>query len=66
LGAVFESKSSGAAAPHVFVRSGEVWERREVQLGLASNTAVSVRSGLQPGDVVAAELPPSEIKKEQG
>ncbi len=47
-------------APGVFVYSGGAWVRREIEIGLASNIAVAVRSGLRPGEVVAAERPPQE------
>lgn len=33
------------------------WEKRTVELGLASNTEVAVQSGLKAGDKLAAELP---------
>ncbi|MGH9629087.1 MAG: efflux RND transporter periplasmic adaptor subunit [Bryobacteraceae bacterium] len=56
LGAVFRDGPS--AVPYAFVRKGSDWERREVELGLANNVAVSIRSGLRPGEVVAAEPPP--------
>lgn len=48
--------------PFVFVRAGGGWERREVELGLANNTAAVIRRGLEPGDVIAAERPPEEKK----
>jgi hypothetical protein len=35
------------------------WERRQIELGLASFTHVAVRAGLKPGDVVAVDKPPS-------
>jgi Cu(I)/Ag(I) efflux system membrane fusion protein len=35
------------------------WERRQIELGLASLTHVAVRAGLKPGDVVAVDKPPS-------
>jgi multidrug resistance efflux pump len=44
--------------PFALVRSSGGWERREVELGPRNNTAAAVRSGLRPGEVVAAEWPP--------
>jgi multidrug resistance efflux pump len=62
VAAVF--KDTAADAPYVFVRNGNTWEQREVQLGIASNIHVSIRSGLRPGEVVATELPPLDRKRE--
>ena len=63
LGSVFREGSGGS--PFVFVKSGEGWERREVELGLVNNLVAAVRSGLRPGEVVAAEYPPVEVRKEK-
>ena len=41
----------------VFVQGPEGWTKKRVDLGLSSFTAVSVRSGLQKGDVVALQRP---------
>jgi HlyD family secretion protein len=41
----------------VWVRSGNRWDRREVELGLISNTKVAIQSGLREGEVVALETP---------
>jgi hypothetical protein len=62
LGSVF-SDGSGKA-PFVYVKTQAGWERREVQLGLTTYTSVSVKSGLQPGEIVAAEAPPQEPPKQ--
>lgn len=51
--AVF-SESEGS---FVFVQSPEGWTRKKVELGLASFTMVSIRSGLQAGDVIALQRP---------
>ena len=40
-----------------FVRGPSGWERRDVEVGEMSNVAAEVRSGLNPGDVVASEWP---------
>jgi HlyD family secretion protein len=42
---------------YVFVQGPEGWIRKKVDLGLASFTAVAVRSGLQKGDVIALQRP---------
>lgn len=57
LGSVFRDGDANSA-PYVFVRSGDRWQRREVELGLASYTQVVIRKGLKPGEVVAEERPP--------
>ena len=52
-----------AAKSYVYVRDGEgpkaIWRRREVEVGLTSNTHAVIRSGLKAGEVVALDLPPS-------
>jgi len=60
LEAVFRDGPRGA--PFAFLRGPRGWERREVELGLANHLAVVVRSGLRPGEVVAAERPPVQSK----
>jgi multidrug resistance efflux pump len=42
---------------YVFVQGPEGWTKKKVDLGLSSFTAVSVRSGIQKGDVVALQRP---------
>lgn len=56
LAAIFRSEPAGK--PFVYVKEGDVWRRREVELGLTSNIDAAVRSGLKPGEVVALEPPP--------
>jgi hypothetical protein len=56
LAAVFHDASD--AAPHVYVKKENGWERREVELGIANNVQISIRSGLKPGELVAEDLPP--------
>jgi HlyD family secretion protein len=58
LGAVFRDTGG---EPYVFVRRAGGWERRGVELGLANNLNVAVRSGLKPGDVVALDRPAAGI-----
>jgi HlyD family secretion protein len=50
------------AKPFVFVRSADGWQKREVELGLKNSVFVSVRSGLNKGDVVALDTPPESSK----
>jgi len=47
----------GSAKPFVFLRTPQGWQKRQVQLGLQSNIAAVVRSGLSAGDVVALDSP---------
>jgi HlyD family secretion protein len=56
LSSVF--KDSPGDTPHVYVRAGDTWERRDVELGLSNNLSVVVSSGLKPGEVVAQDPPP--------
>ncbi len=56
LGAVFRDDPS--AKPYVYVRTANGWETRQVELGLANNTAVAIKSGLKAGETVAEERPP--------
>ena len=43
--------------PVAYVRAGEAWEERQLELGLQNNVAAAVVSGLEEGQVVAAEQP---------
>ena len=52
-GAVFEDSGK----PFVFLQSPTGWMRKQIELGLESNTTVAVRSGLQKGDVIALQRP---------
>ena len=56
-------RDAGTAKPFVFVRAADGWLRREVELGLANNTRVAVRSGLKPAEVIALNRPPA-VQKE--
>jgi multidrug efflux pump subunit AcrA (membrane-fusion protein) len=53
LASVFQE----GGAPFVFLRRSGGWMRQEVEMGPASHTHAVIRSGLQKGDVVAAEKP---------
>ena len=48
--------------PYVFVAGAGGFEQRPVELGLANNIAVAVRSGLRPGETVAL-MRPVEAKR---
>ncbi len=61
LETVFRNKPG--AEPYVFVRGAAGWEQRPVQVGLTNNVAAVIRSGLRPGEVIAAERPEMGQKK---
>ncbi len=48
--------------PYAYVAANGGWERRDVELGLANNIAAHIRSGLRPGELIAAERPRQEKK----
>lgn len=56
LNAVFRDSRQPAA--YVFVKAGDRWERRQVELGIADNLVVAVRQGVKPGEIVALDQPP--------
>lgn len=58
---MLDSSVAGAdPKPFVLVRAATGgWERRDVQLGIVSNTHAAIRGGLKPGEVVALEPPPA-------
>jgi multidrug efflux pump subunit AcrA (membrane-fusion protein) len=58
LEAVFRDGPEGA--PFAFLLGPAGFQRREVELGPRSNVAAVVRSGLKPGEMVAAERPPQQ------
>jgi multidrug efflux pump subunit AcrA (membrane-fusion protein) len=62
LGSVF--RDAATQQPYVFVKRGNDWERRDVELGLANYLVTAIRSGLRPGEVVAAEYPPVSNRKQ--
>lgn len=43
--------------PFVFVKNGDSFEKREIEIGVRSNIYASVRRGLQPGDLIALDPP---------
>ncbi|MBL8212751.1 MAG: HlyD family efflux transporter periplasmic adaptor subunit [Bryobacterales bacterium] len=45
------------AKPYVYVKVGETWARREVELGLSNYIQTVIRSGLKAGEVVAEQPP---------
>jgi hypothetical protein len=56
VGAIFADAETGKR--FVYVREGDVWNRREVEVGLETYLVASVRN-LKKGDIVALEPPPS-------
>ena len=58
-------KDNGMMKAIVFVKSGEAWVRREVQVGIRGNTHAAIRSGLKAGEVVAADKPPDPAKTKE-
>jgi multidrug efflux pump subunit AcrA (membrane-fusion protein) len=61
IASVFED--AAGEGTYVFVQKGEGWERRPVQLGIADNLTVAVKSGIRAGEVVALDRPPEGIQK---
>ncbi|MDZ4800798.1 MAG: efflux RND transporter periplasmic adaptor subunit [Bryobacteraceae bacterium] len=59
LAAVFEDDSQ-ANVTWAWVRKETGWEKRQVQVGISSNLDVVIKSGLQPGEIVALDRPPDE------
>ena len=61
-----QGQSGEGSKAFVSVRSATgVWERREVELGLASFTHVVIKSGVKSGEVVALDKPPPASPGEQ-
>lgn len=55
LAGIFEDKEGGKK--YVYVREGQVWNRREVEVALETYLVASVK-GLKKGEVIALEPPP--------
>ncbi|HEY3441034.1 MAG TPA: HlyD family efflux transporter periplasmic adaptor subunit [Paludibaculum sp.] len=55
------------AKPYVFVKAGERFEKREVEIALRNNIAAAVASGLKAGEVIALERPvmPGDVAPDQ-
>jgi multidrug resistance efflux pump len=51
--AVFDDNGTAV----VYVQKGDLWEKKKVDLGLSSFTHVAIKSGLQKGDIIAAQRP---------
>jgi len=45
------------AGMFVFVQGADGWMKKKVEVGLPSFTTVSIRSGIQKGDVIALQRP---------
>jgi HlyD family secretion protein len=68
LEGLFSDASAGAAAKrYVYIREGQgdkaIWRRRDVEVGVANFTHSAVRSGLNPGDVIALDEPPANLRR---
>jgi HlyD family secretion protein len=61
LESIFQDGPDGR--PYVFVQVPTGYERRDVELAMASNVAVAVRSGLGQGEVVALTRPTGELEQ---
>ena len=55
LEGIFQEPDSGQS--YAYVRKGNGWEKRTVEIGLTNNVAAEVVSGLEPGEQVATETP---------
>lgn len=64
LESVFRDGADGR--PYVFVEAPKGFIRREVELGLTSNIAFAVRSGLRQGEVVALSRPGGNQPQDSG
>lgn len=56
VGAVFQDHGG---SPHVYVKEGPGWMRRDVEVGPRNNILVAILKGVNPGDVVALDPPRS-------
>lgn len=67
LEGIFADSAAASAKRYVFVREGQgeraVWRRRDVEVGLTSFTHAAIRSGLNPGEVIALDEPPASVRK---
>ncbi|MBM3759061.1 MAG: HlyD family efflux transporter periplasmic adaptor subunit [Acidobacteria bacterium] len=59
LAGVFEDEQTGKRV--VYIKQGEAWNRREVEVGLENNLVASVK-GLSKGEVIALDKPPAATK----
>jgi multidrug efflux pump subunit AcrA (membrane-fusion protein) len=55
--AIFDVQSDGRGV--LYVREGSRWRERRVELGLSNHVEAAVRSGVEPGEIVALEQPAS-------
>ncbi|RME94334.1 MAG: efflux RND transporter periplasmic adaptor subunit [Verrucomicrobia bacterium] len=63
LAAVFTEKNpeTGVRERFVYVKHGDRYQRRLVDVGVADNFFAEIRAGLQPGEQVALIQPPEEL-----
>jgi HlyD family secretion protein len=59
LAGVFEDEQTGKRV--VYIKQGEAWNRREVEIGLENNLVASVK-GLNKGEIIALDKPPAATK----
>lgn len=57
-GAVYEETAGGTTRFYVFVQQGDIWQRRDVEVGLTSYLEAVIKSGLKPGEIIALDRPP--------
>ena len=57
LSGVFLEEAGGSS--FVYLKSGDTWERREIEVGINNLHHVEVLNGLKEGDVVALSRPPA-------
>lgn len=63
LSAVFINEDDGMSS--VFVRSGDSWVRRRVEVGINDLQYVEIKSGLSADDVVALSRPGTYLKEDE-
>jgi len=61
--AVFTEKNeeTGERERFVYVKAGEMYERRLITLGVSDNFFAEIQAGLKPGDVVALQMPDEKL-----
>ncbi len=63
LAGVFEDHETGKRV--VYIKQGEAWNRREIEVGLENNLVASVK-GLNKGDIIALDQPPATTAANRG
>ena len=52
-------------AAHVYVRDGDGWKPRAVEVGLDNNRMIRILSGVKPGEEVLLAPPVTEESKDE-